>query len=568
MPTIEKLREQTYQETLDTLYKYKKCALIRPTGFGKTGILTRIIRQFKHVIYVYPAEIIRETVLLFYYQKPENIPENRNIENVTFLSYAMLAKFANDPDKKYQEQVKQLALQNDIVIFDECHRLGATGASIGLDLLLKYNSNLYFLGATATPERMDMIDEIAKYFDDRTISEYNLHDAFRDNILQRPYYFYCNYQKANKLKQQEITKAQKELQISKNTLSPEAFEKIKQSLIEISNIHYMPDTIKDICNQYAPKKHYLRFLCFFSNYKLLKQNGDKLKQWFHEAYPSYTINNIVVTSETDETIENAKRIKNLGTQENHIDLIFSCDMMNLGYHVNDLTGIIMYRGTQSGIVYTQQLGRILSSGNSIPGICLDIVDNIHTQSMYQLLGKMPANYVWRQNRMQQLLHQKTQHDAAIFYMQNNATPNEILEAFPNLTMTDIKEIINQPQNYTWSEKNEKELSHISQNTTLDKRKPTKNTLSPEDLIVINKEATYRDLIRKTVAEAKSMRARQAWARWLEQGGQDKAQDGRPLSRQEILAQVPPSQIPLPPFCYSKQVSVEAVLDEMGIPKDT
>ena len=301
---------------------------------------------------------------------------------------------------------------------------------------------------------------------------------------------------------------------------------------------------------------------------MLKTNGDHLKNWFHEAYPSYTIRNITVTSETDETIENAKKIKNLGTQDNHIDLIFSCDMMNLGYHVNDLTGIVMYRGTQSGIVYTQQLGRILSSGNKIPGICIDIVDNIHTQSMYQLLGKMPENYIWRQKRMQNLLHQKTQYNAALFCMQNNnATPDQILEKFPDLTITEVKNIMHHPADYEWSEQNEKELTTISKNTNLEKRKPTRNTLSPEDLIVINKEASYRDLIRKTVAEAKSMRARQAWARWLEQGGKDKAEDGRPLSRQEILAQVPPSQIPLPPFCYSKQVSVEAVLDEMGIPKD-
>lgn len=60
-------------------------------------------------------------------------------------------------------------------------------------------------------------------------------------------------------------------------------------------------------------------------------------------------------------------------------------MMNMGYHVDDLTGIIMYRGTKSGTVYIQQLGRILSSGASNAGIVIDVVDNIHQHSVYRVL---------------------------------------------------------------------------------------------------------------------------------------------------------------------------------------
>lgn len=41
---------------------------------------------------------------------------------------------------------------------------------------------------------------------------------------------------------------------------------------------------------------------------------------------------------------------------------------------------------------------------------------------------------------------------------------------------------------------------------------------------------------------------------------------KPFTRKEILDMTPPNDIPLPPFCYAKQVSIDAVLDEMNVPK--
>ena len=86
-----------------------------------------------------------------------------------------------------------------------------------------------------------------------------------------------------------------------------------------------------------------------------------------------------------------------------------------------------------------------------------------------------------------------------------------------------------------------------------------NTIFANDLIVTSYEATYRELIGKTVAEAISMRCRQAWARWLEKGG-----DNSIMTKEFILGQKPPEAVPLSPFCRLKNVSVNAVLDEMGV----
>lgn len=94
--------------------------------------------------------------------------------------------------------------------------------------------------------------------------------------------------------------------------------------------------------------------------------------------------------------------------------------------------------------------------------------------------------------------------------------------------------------------------------------PEQKTMTKDDY-----EASYRELIAKTVAESKSMRCRQAWARWLEVRAQENRpfnNHGKPFTHKEILDMTPPNDIPLPPFCYAKQVSIDAVLDEMNVPK--
>lgn len=185
MTKIDTLRDKTYKEACKILKVYGKCAIIRPTGFGKTGILTRFIKDgnYKNIVYLYPADIIRTAVLRFYYG--EDIPEDEEIKGVTFLTYTKLVRM----DEK---EIRDLG-KVDLIIADECHRLGADGTMTAMETLLETHSSAHFLGATASPDRMDMIDEIGRYFDDHVTSEYTLHDAFKDKVLKRPHYVYNSY---------------------------------------------------------------------------------------------------------------------------------------------------------------------------------------------------------------------------------------------------------------------------------------------------------------------------------------------------------------------------------------
>ena len=185
MKKIDRLRNETYEEAMALLEKYHKCAIIRPTGFGKTGILTKVIRsgKFKKILYLYPTEVIKNTVLGFYYKNRKNRPGT--IDNVIFMTYMKLTNLS-ELDMKMLKGI-------DLIICDECHRLGAAETMEGMRDLIEANPKARLLGATATPERMDMIDEIAMFFDDRVTSRYTLHNAFVDGIIKRPYYCFCAY---------------------------------------------------------------------------------------------------------------------------------------------------------------------------------------------------------------------------------------------------------------------------------------------------------------------------------------------------------------------------------------
>ena len=48
----------------------------------------------------------------------------------------------------------------------------------------------------------------------------------------------------------------------------------------------------------------------------------------------------------------------------HLKLLFAIDMLNEGVHVDDVSGVILFRPTVSPIIYKQQIGRALSASKS------------------------------------------------------------------------------------------------------------------------------------------------------------------------------------------------------------
>ena len=539
MTKIEQLRESTYQEAVDLLNTYGQCAIIRPTGFGKTGILTRFIKSgiYKKILYLYPTDVIKSTVFDFYYNSKQEVldlyydktKKKDAIDNVIFMTYMKLTSLS-DTDLKGLEGV-------DLIICDECHRLGATETMEGMKELLELNPKPHILGATATPERMDMIDEIALFFDDHCVSRYSLHDAFQDGILMKPYYTFCAYGETDP---KRLVRLKKDMMIQVEGMNPidrpYATELINARMIEIAKIGKMEYAIEKTLAESNTDTNYQKYIVFCNGFNHMRTARRNVKKWFKSVFPTHKINELIISSETDEYSKNVEKLHDFHYRKNTIDLIYTCEMLNMGYHVGDLTGIIMYRGTYSNIIYSQQLGRVLSSGDTSRKIVFDIVDNLHRKSVYSML-------------------------------------NDSSQATATLTedeMSEYKELVNRTRDRD-TEGNTIPLTAEEYNRFLELSKKLKytedakkgkignNTLTKEDLLVTSYDATYRELIAKAEAESIAMRCRQAWNRWIEKGG-----DSSVMTRDYILGQKAPEAVPLGPFCKLKNVTINAVLVEMGI----
>ena len=87
-------REQTYRDAREKLDRHGRCAVIRPTGFGKTGILTRFLREADRTLYLYPTDVVRDAVLSFYHGRTP-MPGD-GIDGVEFMTYQKLVTLTRD----------------------------------------------------------------------------------------------------------------------------------------------------------------------------------------------------------------------------------------------------------------------------------------------------------------------------------------------------------------------------------------------------------------------------------------------------------------------------------------
>ena len=150
-------QQKTSKDTTRLLKKWGKAIIIRPTGFGKTWLLTTLISMYDKVLYVYPSQVIKDTVVDKYYRDldenedasidPETIDlintlrENGEIMNCDLMTYNKLARSTK----------KELSKpQYDLIIFDECHRLGGYATKIATETLMTVQKKAKFVGATAT----------------------------------------------------------------------------------------------------------------------------------------------------------------------------------------------------------------------------------------------------------------------------------------------------------------------------------------------------------------------------------------------------------------------------------
>lgn len=500
-----KWQAQTWDDMILSLHNYGKYIMLRPTGFGKTytsaascnigymnekakacnidsnsiklnnGAVITDARlagiKDKKVIFVYVSEILKKTFDKYNHETvkidketgekkviPPLIKRDKNGESrIIYETYASVAAHWGNPEYlKNDLDIKNVGL----VIFDEAQRMGAIKTSKALEVALKLFDKLgiYYIGATATPERATGYDVIDKYFrydwsDNKHTycwgrHLYTLNDAFKSGLIIPPEYQYIiddpkkikkyrgelrqtkasmlaelKTMDANNPEREVFIKDMKEMQTS---VIKDADKIIHDTMIKlydcdrslISNNESLDKVQSGSIGVPERLPRYMRFIVFTPSQEDLKAVAkttdtvgittifenmvSRTYNDFHNAFGRYgykvrttiissansvekeNVNVIDPTEEVEKLIRQKRKIVSESEAEKlfvkkddlTIDLIFSINMLNVGYHVDGITGLIFKRWTASNQIYYQQLGRCLSSASDIIPVVFDFVNAI------------------------------------------------------------------------------------------------------------------------------------------------------------------------------------------------
>lgn len=354
---FQKRFREAFNETLNMLDDKGKCVVVRPTGFGKTVLMCKVALLYSKVLYVYPTEAVR--------QQAGKRLDNKG-HDVTWMTYTKIGKYHDDVDY-LTAWVKQF----DLIIFDEIHHMGANYVKETLgSLLTEIDGTVHILGCTATPRRMDGYDVIDSFFDNCIISRYGLGNAIDDHIMKKLLYIYA-------------LDNQKGVSVSNDKIKSET---IRDSVKRLAKLTNAPDIIRNGIMRATDKSpaSYMRFIVFCTTKAIIDKRTEDVKGWFKEAFPTYNVREPLQIISSSNSKRKVEQLMKLDEPDNTIDIIMSINMLNEGYHLGSLTGVILLRPTQSPVVYTQQIGRCTQIGQDNTPIIFDFVSNIKIRSIFDM----------------------------------------------------------------------------------------------------------------------------------------------------------------------------------------
>lgn len=352
--------QSAFESAMEMLLDCGKAAVVHPTGTGKSYIGFKMCERFpdKTICWLSPSEYIYKTQL-------ENLKEDSDgwqPENVKFFTYAKLM-LMNDSELS--------EIKPDYIILDEFHRCGAEMWGEGVDRLLETYPKVPLLGLTATAIRYldnqrNMVNEL---FDGNIASEMTLGEAIVRGILNPPKYVMSVF-----AYQEDYKKLESRV---RRTKSKAIRDKAEQYLEALRRALEKADGMDVIFDKHITDRTG-KYIVFCSNIDHLREMQRNVAAWFNKidtkphVYTAYSLD-----SATEQEFTAFKK-----DESDHLKLLFCIDMLNEGVHVENISGVVLFRPTVSPIIYKQQIGRALSAGKTKNPIIFDIVNNI--ENLYSI----------------------------------------------------------------------------------------------------------------------------------------------------------------------------------------
>lgn len=348
-----------YNMAVRMLEEEGKAAVIHPTGTGKSFIAFKLCEDnpTARVAWVSPSEYIYKT------QRDNLIAAGfKPSENITFITYAKLAVMSDN---------EIAALKADYIILDEFHRGGAEQWGKGVERLIAAYPDAPILGLSATNIRYldnqrDMAEEL---FDGCIASKMTLGEAIARGILLAPTYITALYSC-----RKELERYEKRVKSIKGRAARESAVKYLEALRRSLD---KADGLDVIFKKYMAdrKGKYIVFCPDYESMQLFKSRAKEMFAGVDRAPKIYSVYSEDVSSDAE-----FRAFKS--DESEHLKLLYSIDMLNEGVHVEDISGVILFRPTVSPIIYKQQIGRALSANKCKQPIIFDIVNNF--ENLYSI----------------------------------------------------------------------------------------------------------------------------------------------------------------------------------------
>lgn len=375
---LQKHQQDAYKKVTDALKTGNRSAVVIPTGCGKSFISLQLMEdnKEKNILFIAPTIAIKNQMYKYIakYVVGEEPTEERterqiaeeHFPHLKIMLYPTLLRMDNEILEK---------LKPDIIIMDELHRTGADKWGPKVNTLLDMYSEAKVLGLTATPDRMDDKNVVDDLFEGNICYELTLVEAIKRGIVKPPKYVKCDYELRDMLV--GISEQIKECD------DKETRERLEEKLDKMRKIVDQAEGIPELFAKNMTKKDG-KYIVFCKDKEHMKQMMEEAKKWFveidskPEMYYVYSGNDKnLINQDGENKLSNEEQIKKFEeSQSNHLKLLFSIDMLNEGLHVENISGVIMLRSTDSRIIYLQQLGRALSSDKTREQtIVFDLVNN-------------------------------------------------------------------------------------------------------------------------------------------------------------------------------------------------
>ncbi len=405
-------QNEAYQAAVKKLEEKRKAAIISPTGTGKSFVALEYILQHpdERVLFLSPRRAIAnqmyeyivryiggDTRSIEEIQKEYGTGNNPSeslklaarsyIPNIECMLYQMISAYG---ERQSVDEILN-SLKPTMIIVDEMHHLktksirATAGSNVVEDneeyeeefsnrierenkwgkkfkKFLEDNPQAKLLGLSATPIRHDGANVVERIFKDAVASQKSLLEAMEEGIIYPPKYVVPDF-----VREDELETLLEKIEQAEGARKEELKAEYDELALKSANAPGIPQLMEENISEKDGK-----YIIFCKDISDMKEKMANAKEWFGKIDEEPEIYGI--SSQDNTSAEQLQSFNN--SKSSHLKLMYCVGMIDEGVHLNNVSGVILATKTESRPVYTQRVGRCISSKkNGKQAIVIDLVNN-------------------------------------------------------------------------------------------------------------------------------------------------------------------------------------------------